>query len=171
MINELSLDDINRVAPYRVTRNAQTKAYNFVTDYEVNIFIDFDEDFMIQSGESYQLIIGNANHKKSPRDPKIQLTILSIIEEFFRKNQAAILYICETGDGKQRMRSRLFSYWFDAYEYNSRFSMHTTCIVDENGIEDFAALILRNDNPNLVEIVTEFVMTAKLLREKPDNQE
>lgn len=166
-MNAISLDDINRVAPYHVAQNANTKAYTFKTDSEVIITIDFENDFMIRSGESYQLIVGNANHKKSPRDRKLQITILTIIEEFFRKNQAAMLYICETGDGKQQQRSRLFNYWFDAYEYNSRFSMHTTCIVDEDGIENFAALILRNDNPHFVEIVTEFAETTQVLRNKP----
>lgn len=170
MMDNLSLDEINKLAPYRVTQNVTTKAYYFVTDYEVNISVAFDDDFMIQSGESYQLLIGNANHKASPRDRKLQLTILAIIEEFFRKNQAAILYICETGDGKQQVRNRLFSYWFDAYAYNTRFSMHTTSIVDEEGVENFAALILRNDNPCLVEIVTEFVTIANVLRDKPDNR-
>ena len=85
-------------------------------------------------------------------------------------NQAAMLYICQTGDGKQSMRSRLFNYWFDAYEYNSRFSIHTTSVVDEEGVENFAALILRNDNPNIVEIVNEFMEIAKVLREKPSNE-
>lgn len=170
MINELSLADINKVAPYAVTQNVVTKAYGFVTDKGCRISIDFDDDFMIQSGDSYQLIIGNANHKKSPSDRKVKMTILAIVEEFFRKNQAALLYICETGDGKQRMRNRMFSYWFDAYEGNFRFFMNTTCIIDEDGIENFATLILRNDHPKLVEIITEFTITAKVLRDKPTNE-
>lgn len=39
MIKGLSLDDINKVAPYRVTQNVLTKAYHFVTDYGVSISI------------------------------------------------------------------------------------------------------------------------------------
>ena len=87
--------------------------------------------------------------------------------EFFATNQAAMLYICETGDGKQGMRSRLFTYWFSTYEYNSKYSLHTTCINDEEGIPNFAALVIRNDNPHIVEIVCEFVETAKALQQKP----
>lgn len=34
MIKGLSLDDINKVAPYFVTQNVLTKAYHFVTDYD-----------------------------------------------------------------------------------------------------------------------------------------
>ena len=62
------------------------------------------------------------------------------------------------------MRNRLFKYWFDSYEFNSKFSLYTTHIIDEEGVPNFAALILRNDNPKIVEVLTEFTQTAKLLR-------
>lgn len=171
MIIPLSLDSINRKAPYLVEQDCITGSYDFVTDAGVQISMDFQDDFLIQSDTSYQLIIGNSNQKKSPRDHKLQKTITVIIEEFFNKNQAAMLYICETGDGKQQMRNRLFKYWFDSYEFNSRFSLYTTNIIDEEGAPNFAALILRNDNPRIVEVVTEFTRTAKVLRDKPDNHD
>ncbi len=167
MINALSVERINTVAPYKVEMDSLTGSYDFVTDNGVHITIYFDEDLMITSGASYQLIIGNANNKKSPRDNKLQKTIFAIIEEFFAMNQAAMLYICETGDGKQGMRSRLFSYWFKVYQYNSNYSIHTTSVKDEDGITNFAALIIRNDNPLIVEIVSEFLETAKALQQKP----
>lgn len=166
-MNALSIDRINTQAPYQVEKDEVTGSYDFVTDSGVHITMYFDEDYMITSGLSYQLIIGNANNKKSPRDHKVQQTILEIVEEFFSTNQAAMLYICETGDGKQSVRSRLFNYWFDAYEYNSRYSIHTTCIKDEEGVSNFAALIIRNDNPLILEIVNEFMETAKALQQKP----
>ena len=78
-----------------------------------------------------------------------------------------MLYICETGDGKQRMRNRLFGYWFNSYEYSSKFSMHTVCIDDEEGISNFAALIVRNDNPKVLCIVNEFMETTLALQYKP----
>ena len=167
MISQLSIERINADAPYKVEKDEVTGSYDFVTDVGVHITIYFDEDFMITTGESYQLIIGNANNRKSPRDAKLQKTVLAIVEEFFYTNQAAMLYICETGDGKQGMRSRLFSYWFEAYEYNSRYSLHTTCVKDEEGVTNFAALIIRNDNPLIVEIVNEFMETARALQQKP----
>jgi len=169
VINELSIERINAKAPYQVERDMVTDSYDFITESDVHITVYFDDDFMISSGLSYQLIIGNANNRKSPRDRKLQQTVLAIVEEFFYQNQAAILYICETGDGKQGMRNRLFSYWFEAYEYNSRFSIHTTCVNDEEGIPNFAALIIKNDNPNIVEVVNEFMETARALQQKHNN--
>lgn len=166
MIHPLSVERINTNAPYKVERDEVTGSYDFVTYARVHISVYFDVDYMMSSGLSYQLIIGNANHRSSPRDHRIRQTIFSIVEEFFSQNQAAILYICETGDGKQSMRNRLFNYWFEAYEFNSRFSIHTTCVIDEEGIPNFAALIVRNDNPLIVEIVNEFMETARMLQQK-----
>lgn len=40
--------------------------------------------------------------EESPRDSKVRETVMCIVDEFFRKNQAALLYICETGDGMQK---------------------------------------------------------------------
>lgn len=170
MRTRLSIGDINARSPYKVWENAKDGSLCFETAHGVDITVDFIDDLMITSGDSYQLIIANTNNKPSPRDAKLKETILCIVGDFFDKNQAAVLYICETGDGKQRMRSRLFSYWFEAYEYNTRFSMHTASVRDEEGMENFAALIVRNDNPHIVEIVSEFTQTAKILRDKPSGQ-
>ena len=37
------------------------------------------------------------------------------------------------------------------------YSIHTTCVNDEEGTPNFAALIIRNDNPQILEIVSEFI--------------
>lgn len=100
MMNLLSLDNINSEAPYKVERDEVTGSYDFVTSNGVQISVYFEDDFLIQSDISYQLIIGNSNQKRSPRDRDLQMTIMAIVEEFFHQNQAAVLYICETGDGK-----------------------------------------------------------------------
>ena len=130
MITPLSISEINKKADYSVERDEITGSYDFTTDYGVQISIDFDDDFMITSSVSYQLIIGNANNKKSPRDHKLQRTV---------------------------------------YDNNLRYSIHTVCIKDEEGIDNFAALIIRNDNPNIADAVNEFMQTALALQSKPQN--
>ena len=81
---------------------------------------------------------------------------LCIVDEFFRKNQAALLYICETGDGMQKMRSRLFSYWFSVYAENDDFLFLPQVVYDEEENENYAALIIRRDNPLFNDLVSEF---------------
>ena len=104
---------------------------------------------------------------KSPRDSKIRLTILSIVKEFFEKNQAGLLYICETGDGMQKMRNRLFKYWFSIYEESDDYYFLPMTIFDEENNENYAALIVWYDNPQFREIVREFTTTINLLNSKP----
>ena len=57
MITPLSISEINKKADYSVERDEITGSYDFTTDYGVQISIDFDDDFMITSSVSYQLII------------------------------------------------------------------------------------------------------------------
>jgi hypothetical protein len=118
--------------------------------------------------ETYQFSIININNKRSPSDPKVRDTIIAIIENFFHENQEVMLYICETGDGRQSMRRRLFVYWFNHYKKDWKISFFSSAVRDENGILNYASIILRNDNPLYRKIVREFTDTITLLNDKPE---
>ena len=167
-MNELSLLSINEKSPYHVLKGEECDSFRFFTDNGVQYAVDFITDDLITEGESYQLIIANLNNRKSPRDVKVKDSVLTIIDEFFNKNQSTLLYICETGDGRQSMRSRLFEHWFDSYNQKILFTLLTTSIIDEEGEVNFATLIIRNDNPKLPEIVAEFSESVRLLSQKPE---
>jgi hypothetical protein len=81
-----------------------------------------------------------------------------------------MLYICETGDGRQAMRSRLFSHWFTTFTDKGKYSILQSSIVDSENIENYFAIILRNDNPNLQQVITEFANTVNFFSHKPDDQ-
>ena len=150
----LSLKHINENSSYPVETAGEDGFYQFFTDEEVHYPVGFMEDDILLSRNSYQLIIANINNHKSPRDRKGRDTIIAIVDEFFRNNNSTLLYICETGDSRQSMRNRLFEYWFS--------------IVDEEGVVNFATIILRNDNPDLTEIIAEFTESIQLLSQKPE---
>ena len=113
----------------------------------------------------------NVNKIPSPRDLKMRDTVMLIIENFFNMNEAALLYICESGDGKQHMRSHLFEYWFSSYQMKDKFILMPVSIEDMEGIENFAALIIRKDNPNVLDIVAEFSNTVAMFRVKPNSHD
>ena len=98
-------------------------------------------------------------------------TVMLIIENFFNMNEAALLYICESGDGKQYMWSRLFEYWFSSYQMKDKFILIPVSIEDMEGIENFAALIIRKDNPNIIDIVADFSNTVAMFRVKPNSHD
>lgn len=168
MIFSLSLERINREASYQVELTGEDGFYQFFTDGGVHYSVGFMEDDVLLSKKSYQLIIANINNHKSPRDRKVRDTIIAIVDEFFRCNNSTLLYICETGDNKQSMRSRLFEYWFSTYNRKALFTMISSSIVDVEGVINFATMILRNDNPDLSELITEFTETIQLLSQKPE---
>lgn len=131
------------------------------------LLVGFEEDDLLSS-ESYQFTILNGNGKPSPRDNDVKKTIFSIIKEFFRVNNATMLYICETGDNKQAMRSRLFSRWFSTFADKGKYSILQSSIVDREGVDNFFAVILRNDNPNIAQVIAEFTSNVKFFRHKPN---
>ena len=164
----LSLVRINATSSYQVELTGEEGFYQFFTDGGVHYSIGLMEDDVLLSKQSYQLIIANINNHKSPRDRKVRDTIISIVDEFFSCNNSTLLYICETGDSKQGMRSRLFEYWFSTYNRKALFTMISSSIVDAEGVVNFATIILRNDNPDLSEVVMEFTESIQLLSQKPE---
>lgn len=167
MIKPLDIEKLNRVAPYQVEETDDVGFYQFQTDEGVLYSIGFLEDFALTSSDSFQLIVANLNNRRSHRDAKVRKTVIAIVDEFFHCNNTTLLYLCETGDNKQRLRSRLFEYWFSTYERKELFTMISSSIIEKGGIINFATIILRNDNPYLSAITKEFIETIQLLNQKP----
>lgn len=65
------------------------------------------------------------------------------------------------------MRQRLFEAWFSGYNHKMLFTKLSSSLVDADGVLNFASVIVRNDNPLLQEVLTEFMETANLLSQKP----
>lgn len=163
----LNLQRINRLSPYEVTQGDNPMCYQFITDYGGIYAISFIEDDLLLCDDSYQFIIANINNKKSPQDYKLREAIMAIVYEFFECSNTTLLYICETGDGKQSMRSRLFELWFNTSPRKSDFVFMSADVKDADGIRNYAAIILRVDNPNLKNVVAEFTENIQLLSQKP----
>lgn len=60
-----------------------------------------------------------------------------------------------------------FEYWFKHYKKNWNIMFLSSSVRDEEGMINFAGIILRNDNPRLKQIVNEFTDTVTLLNDKP----
>lgn len=162
----LSENDINSTAPYKVSVIEKCRAF-FTTDFGVLYIVSFDRDDNAMNRTVYQFIILNANNKPSPRDKKLRDTIVSIVWNFFKCNNEVILYLCETGDGRQSMRSRLFSYWFSNFVNKGQFTMLQSSVKDEDGIDNYFAIICRNDYPEAKQVVAEFYENVLLFNQKP----
>jgi len=165
-MNPLDLAYINRLAPYKVwTENGRD--YLVETSYGLLFKIGFMDDYSIWQNGAYQFYINNESHQPSPNDEKQKSTVFRIIEAFFAANPDILLYICETGDGRQAFRSRLFVRWFNNYAGRDAFVMQTA-EVQEGNTRNFAALIVQKSNPRLNEILAEFNETISILTDKPE---
>jgi hypothetical protein len=165
-MNSLSLHAVNASSSYEVSA-VNDGCYQFFTDYGVHCTVEFVLDDSLLSHETYHLVIVNVNHQKSPSDVKVRDTIIAIIDEFFVENNTTLLYICETGDKKQALRNRLFERWFSTYKRKAQYTFVASSLKDEEGIENYTAIIVRNDNPELSAIIAEFTETISLLSSKP----
>ena len=165
-MNSLSLHAVNASSSYEVSA-VNDGCYQFFTDYGVHCTVEFVLDDSLLSHETYHLVIVNVNHQKSPSDVKVRDTIIAIIDEFFIENNTTLLYICETGDKKQALRNRLFERWFSTYERKAQYTFVASSLKDDEGIENYTAIIVRNDNPDLRAIIAEFTETISVLSSKP----
>ena len=164
----LDTERINANSPYELIPNKRPLFYDFITDYGVDYNTGFTPSNLLPDVEAYEFILTNPSNRKSPRDPKLRETILALIYEFFRKREAVMLYLCETGDNRQKIRSRLFESWFRSSGHQKAFIFLSTEIPDEEGIENCVALICRPDHPQLAFIAQQFSDTIDLFRDKPE---
>ena len=165
-MNALDLNRINRLAPYKVWTE-DGRDYIVETSRGQIFVIGFMDDYSIWQSGAYQFTINNRSNQPSPLDLKLRETILLLIESFFSANPDILLYICETGDGRQAFRSRLFVRWFNNYSGRDAYVMETA-EVQEGKTKNFAALIVQKTNPQLKEILHEFNETISILKNKPE---
>ena len=94
----------------------------------------------------------------------MEATILAIVDEFFRSNLEVLLYMCDTSDGREESRHRLFLTWFEHYAEKQRFTIcQAHAEIEGEGL--FFCIVVDNRNPHLEAITTDFTESAALLTE------
>ena len=160
-MERLDLRKVNSVAPYFVELRDGT--YQFVTDDGIHIAIEFEPERNFQF-YGYWLGLLNLDRRPSQRDDNIKLTVCCIVEEFFRQNADFLLFICDTTNGKQAARNRLFLYWFSSFEHNEHYCIRNKRIVSEEQ-EDYISLIIPKSHPQFEDIVNYFDDVVQLFKD------
>lgn len=155
---ELSTDRINSKSPYTVIQSKDGD-FLFHSENGVDYNIAFIEEFEIGECESYQLSIANINNARGSHDPKIRQTIFAIIDEFFYSNQNVLLYICDSSDGREAIRNRLFLSWFTSSGNKEKYIIQTAESRVE-GVGFYIAIIVESSNPRLAAIIKDFKDSA-----------
>lgn len=164
-MKQLNTNLINRYAPYKVEFDKD--AYIFETDYDIQYAVWFERDPVSESMPAYWFNLTNRSLKASPGDVKIRNTVILIIEEFFRSNPDILLYMCDSANDQQAMRSRLFLRWFNAYGRQEEYYTRTEMVKD--GMEEnYIAIILKRTHPHFLSVVDVFDKQIAMFRaQKP----
>lgn len=151
-----------------MVKNGNNTCYvDFTTEFGVKYSVGYEPSDLLTCTQAYDFVIINANNKKSPLDPKLRDTIIAIVADFFKYNETAMLYICETSDHKQSMRSRLFTFWASKFPGHDQYATASGNVTDEEGNENFATLIIPYGHPKAEEAIKEFYEAINALKDKP----
>lgn len=155
---------INKTSKYKVCRDIDD-SLSFETDGGAVFRVGFVEDNTLSIPDVYQFYILNVWDVKSYCDPNLRKTIFSILEVFFGNRDCVLLYICDTSDGKQRLRDRLFKIWFGLYEGDFLLERLSE-IVDVEGTGYFISIVFRKDSGRYEEVLDVFTSFVSDLKDK-----
>jgi hypothetical protein len=156
----ISIEDINSRAPYKVTFN--NGDFDFTTSEGIRYSVSFLEDVPLGNCDTYQFGFRKKEETHSAFDENVKKTLQSIIRQFFLENKNVLLYICDTSDGREEKRNRLFLRWFEEFADPSLFTLcSANATIEGQGF--YAAIIVENSNPKIDAIVKDFNQSAEAL--------
>ncbi len=150
----LSVDTINQRAPYKLEQTGDT-SFMFETKHGVVYSAGFMQDVSFLSEGVYQFYLVNLSGKTIGRDDDISETVRVVIEEFFTHKEVVMLYICDTADGRQASRDRLFRAWFYSFEESESYTLHTEGMMIDN-VRYLSSVLLRKDHPLYMKVLSAF---------------
>jgi hypothetical protein len=151
---------VSKTNPYDfISFKDENNTYAFVTDQLVVYEVKFKASNYIFNEYSYTYefvieVAENPSSKQPPLDERIPPTISLIFQDFFTLKETVVVYICDDSDSRGRARNRKFNQWFE--QYNPLTFMKLDLAFGTAEDKYFTTLIMRLDNPNMVEIVSAF---------------
>ena len=147
-------EKINLRAPYRV-KQVDDSVFVFTTKHGISYTAGFIPDTSFMEKGVYQFFLTKTSSKKGRKDDDISETVRVIIEEFFAQEESIMLYICDTTDGRQASRDRLFRAWFYSYIESKSYTMCTDTMTIDN-VRYFSSILLRRDHPMFIQVLNKF---------------
>jgi uncharacterized membrane protein len=162
---------LERSNPYEYELGDEDRhVYRFATDSEIRYEVkfvsstDYFNPYSDLEADVFEMIISvvdNPSGGRLPADGRIQATIFSIFEDFFLPHRYALVFICDSSDGREQSRFRKFSNWFYQRTVDSsdlakfdRMAVDGTTII-------YLSLILSRRHPYLSRIVDVFMQLGE----------
>ncbi|WP_288953527.1 DUF6169 family protein [uncultured Prevotella sp.] len=151
MIESNSLDH------FEIVYNGLSGAYEFDTEdcHYIVTFIYYT-DVMGLSYPIYSFGIERYPEDKRyhRKDHKVRNTILTILSLFFKNNENALVAVFDSSDGRQLVRHRLFSQWYEEFGRKD-YCMLSDCFQIEHET-DYAMALFHRDHPGKDELTKAF---------------
>jgi len=104
--------------PYELTEVGY--GYEFISDHHLTYYVYFTDvsatfgvvDCVFSFGFELKHVPPNT---EPPHDHRVGDTIATIVESFFLQNENIIIYVPYDKDKKDKLRMRLFDFWFHRY--------------------------------------------------------
>jgi len=140
-------------------------SYTFVTDHGIEYVVRyvysndyyFDSSSNIGNSEILEFQFAPINKGLAiVNDDRIAETLAFSIQSVLRSKKNAILYICDSSDGKQAARSRLFNQWYNRYSWG-KIEKHDGKINNpDSAAAEHVSIIVNSENPYSKDIVDAF---------------
>ena len=131
-------------------------SYSFISrdgiKYRVFFYPLFE--YYPQFVNTYSFSIEPEDGRPHPIDVRIALTVVEILKRFFEKNDQAMIMVCDSLDGKEEKRRKLFDRWF--VQYSDGTITKVDGAAHGEGMNLFASLYFKNTNPNRHRLVDAF---------------
>lgn len=97
--------------------NQDGLTYTFVTKDGV-VYRAYFEDISVyypQFQNTFSFSLVSETSKPHRVDLRISKTVVEILKCFFQKKENAMIMVCDSLDGKEEKRRKLFDHWFEKY--------------------------------------------------------
>lgn len=148
----ISLSAVNAKSPYKIDSD-QSGSFFFVTDKQRPYHVAFIEDSLFYEHGIYQYCLDTDMHAEA--DGHVYEAVVALMEEFFKSSAKGLLYVCDSMDGRQAARNRLFNRWFNSYAERGKYLLLQREIPYE-GVLQYVSLIVRKDHPEVQPITSSF---------------
>lgn len=147
--------DSNLLNPFEISE-VERFDYSFVSrdGIKYRVFFSPLQECYPELPNTYSFSIEPEDRTPHPFDRRIAMTVVAILERFFRNNENAMIMICDTLDGKERKRRKLFDRWFKMYNDGRLIKMDAAGSVDQ--YELFLSIYFTKTNPNKEQLKVAF---------------
>lgn len=137
----------NFQSPYKIDEE-EPLDYTFINRDGIKYHATFYsvESLYPEFVDTYSFSIEPEDKRSHPIDRRIAITIADILRRFFAVNTNAMIMVCDSTDGKEVKRRKLFDRWFEHFSDDSILKYDASAPLAEYQL--FISLYINKDNPN-----------------------